>query len=230
MPWGETGYLRWFPPLTWQCEPQIAGVVKGFAESPRIVDLGAGGRVIAPKHCRLDPRPMSHTTVVAVGEHLPFLPASLDLVIATGLLEHVADHRVILGEIYGALRAGGVVHVEVPFLQQYHEDPIDCRRFTVFGLERELVGQGFSIVKSGMHIGPTVTLTTLGAHYIHLWCEGRSRAAKAIATVMFFGWSVAMYPLKFADRWLVHKPGAHRLAFGVYATGMKRSPEDGRVT
>jgi SAM-dependent methyltransferase len=218
MAWGEQGYLRYFPSLTWQCTPQLPRVLARVSSSARIVDLGAGGRLIDPRHIRVDLRPCAHTTVCGDGENLPLLSGSVDLVLATGLLEHVVDASRVLEEMTRVLKPGGFVHIEAPFLQQEHDDPIDCRRFTVQGLERELRGRGLNVIASGAHIGPTVTMITLGAYYIQLLFEGPSSISRALATLMFFAWSVCTYPLKFIDRWLVTRPTAHRLAFGIYCT------------
>src|SRR5258705_406500 len=89
-----------------------------------IADLGAGGRRITPATICLDFAAGKGTDVVGDVQRLPFRDASLDLVFATGLLEHVEDERLVISEIARVLRTGGLVHVEIPFLEQYHEDPI----------------------------------------------------------------------------------------------------------
>ena len=219
MPWAEIGYMRWIPSLTWQCAPQIASVLRRVPPNARIVDVGAGGRVLGAGHIRVDVVRCPNTTLVADAQRLPFACHSVDLVIATGVLEHVRRADQVLDEIQRVLRPGGIVHIEVPFLEPHHDDPIDCRRFTVDGLEAELARRGFATLNRGMHIGPTVAMITLGAHYLSLWLHGRSLVSKAIATAAFLAWSVATWPLKFLDGWLVNKPGAQRLAFGVFCTG-----------
>lgn len=221
MPWVERSYLRYFPPLTWQSDPQIQSVLRRVGPDARIIDLGAGGRRISSRTVCVDFLPFDQTDVVADVHRLPIRDGVADLVVATGLIEHVDDDRAVLSEVARVLRPGGLVHIELPFLQQYHEDPIDCRRFTVQGLERELRRVGLEPVNSGPHIGPTVTMITLAAYYASLWFEGRSRAAKAVSTGVFFACSAIFYPFKFLDSILVHKRSAHRLAFGVFCTARK---------
>ncbi len=221
MPWVERSYLRYFPPLTWQSDPQIQSVLRRVGPNARIIDLGAGGRRISSRTVCVDFLPFDQTDVVADVHRLPIRDGVADLVVATGLIEHVDDDRAVLSEAARLLRPGGLVHIELPFLQQYHEDPIDCRRFTVQGLERELRRVGLEPVNSGPHIGPTVTMITLAAYYASLWFEGKSRAAKAVSTGVFFACSTLFYPFKFLDSILVHKRSAHRLAFGVFCTARK---------
>jgi len=221
LPWNEESYLRFFPSLTWQSDPQIDAVLRRTRSGERVVDLGAGGRQIAPGVLCVDFIPFANTGLLADVHQLPFRDGSVDCVFATGLLEHVEDHRRVLDEIARVLRPGGIAHVELPFLQQYHEDPIDCRRLTVDGLEREMKRAGLAKVKSGFHIGPTVTVLTLLAYYGALLFEGKSRPARAVSTGVYGLLSVLFYPFKFLDRWLLRKRSAHRLAFGVFCTASK---------
>jgi SAM-dependent methyltransferase len=221
MPWGTDDHLRFFPNLTWQSNPQIEAVRAMVPESARIVDLGAGGRRITERTVCVDMAPLPNVNLVADVERLPFRDGTIDLLFATGLLEHVDDDRRVMGEIARVLKPGGIAHVELPFLQQYHEDPIDCRRFTTPGLARELQRVGLSTVRSGFHIGPTVTIITLLAYYGALLFEGRNRVARAMSTLVFLLASAALWPLKYLDRFLIGRKSAHRLAFGVYCTSRK---------
>lgn len=67
---------------------------------------------------------------------------SFDLVLATGVLEHVEDDHALMREMTRLAKPGGLVYIEIPFLQQYHDDPIDCRRLTQPGLARFMKGFG----------------------------------------------------------------------------------------
>lgn len=225
MPYGPRGIYRLIPSLTWQCDEQVskalARVLARGEARPRIVDLGAGGRRISPGTVALDFVAGPGTDVVGDVHRLPFADASLDLVFATGLFEHVADERGVIAEIHRVLRKGGLVHVEVPFLEQYHADPIDCRRLTVEGLELEMRAQGFRSLKKGAHIGPTVTLLNTTARWFSLWLEGESRPARAASFGCFAALSVLFWPFRFLDGILKRKKGAQALAMGVYFTGEK---------
>ena len=221
MPWIKENYQRWFPSLTWQANPQIPRVMAETPASARVLDLGAGGRVLREDVLCVDFIPFPGTDVVADVQRLPFADASVDLVIGTGLLEHVEDDRALLEETFRVLKPGGRAHFEVPFLQQYHDDPIDCRRFTVDGLRRALVRAGFEPERWGAHIGPTVTLITLVSYYVALVLEGRNVVLRGLSTAAFLLFSVVLWPAKFLDRFLMGKRSAQRLAFGVYVTARK---------
>ncbi len=223
MGWFREGWMRYVPSLTWQARPQIPRLLAEQPANSRGLDLGAGGRTLDRRLICLDFVPFANTDVLADVHALPFLDGSIDFVLGTGLLEHVTDDRLVLAEIARVLKPGGVAHLEVPFLQQYHDDPIDCRRFTVSGLERELSRVGLGTYRSGVHIGPTVCLITLFTYWISLWFEGPSLPAKLISNGLFFGASILLWPAKFLDRFLVSRKSAHRLAFGVYCTARKPS-------
>lgn len=224
MPWNEESYLRFFPTLTWQSDPQVEEVLKRAPAGARIVDLGAGGRQISPNVLCVDFIPFPHTGLVADVQRLPLRDGSVDVVFATGLLEHVDDDKALLSEIARILSPGGIAHIELPFLQQYHQDPIDCRRLTVEGLEREMKRHGLETVKAGFHIGPTVTMITLLTYYGAMLFEGKSKVSRAISTGVFFLLSTLFYPFKYLDRFLRRKRSAHRLAFGVFCTSRKAVP------
>src|SRR5262245_33355628 len=121
-----SGLPRFFPTLTYQCNPRCERLAVNSDAAAVILDLGAGGRRIAPNVITIDVQPFAGTDIVASVYELPIKAESADLVFSTGLLEHLEDDRCFLREAHRILKTGGVIHIEVPFLQQYHEDPIDC--------------------------------------------------------------------------------------------------------
>ena len=221
MPYGPRGIYRLIPNLTWQCDEQVASALARAGARARIVDLGAGGRRISPNTVAVDFVAGPDTDVVGDVQRLPFRDGSIDLVFATGLFEHVEDERAVIAEIRRILRTGGLVHVEIPFLEAYHEDPIDVRRLTADGLDRAMQSQGFRTLRRGGHIGPTVALVSLAARWSALWFEGEGRIAKALSFATFTAASFLLWPFKFLDGLLRRKKGAHGLSMGVYFTGEK---------
>lgn len=222
MPFGKA---TWFvPTLTWQPSRRAEQVVARFPAPAVVVDLGAGGRKIAPHVKTVDFIRFPGTDYVSDVTATPFADGTVDLVIATGLLEHVEDDRKLISEIRRILKPGGQAHIEIPFLQQYHDDPIDCRRLTQPGLALLLKQHGFRPVDSGTHIGPTVTLLTLTAYWFALWFEGPTIVHKALSNGVFAAVSTLLWPFKFLDGLLIRKKNAHRLAFGVYCTAEKIAP------
>lgn len=221
MPFGSG--LRFAPSFTYQPHA-VAHRVAMEHEGQVVVDLGAGGRRIVPWVQTVDFAELPGTDHVCdfVKGRTPFADGSVDLVIATGVLEHVEDDRAFLAEVRRILKRGGLVHIEIPFLQQYHDDPIDCRRYTEPGLARLLTQHGFRPTAGGVHIGPTVTMLTLTSYYLDLLFGGRrGTVGRVMGNVAFHGFALVAWPLRYLDRWLIRRPNAHRLAFGVYCTAAK---------
>jgi len=219
-----SGLPDWIPSFTYQPYPPLQKAVHDFGRTGLVVDLGAGGRKVAPHVTTVDFAELPGTDVVCdfVKDQTPFEDGSVDMVIGTGILEHVENDRPFLKEVHRMLRTGGVAHIELPFLQQYHDDPIDCRRLTVPGLAGLLEQEGFEIIESGAHIGPTVTLLTLTSYYLDLLFSGKNIISKILSNSIFAAFSIIAWPLRYLDRWLIKKPNAHRLAFGVYPTCRKK--------
>ncbi|MBB3839603.1 ubiquinone/menaquinone biosynthesis C-methylase UbiE [Runella defluvii] len=76
------------------------------------------------------------------GRKIPLSDNSVDWVIATEILEHYFDTKLILDEIKRVLKPGGKLFFTVPFVMTLHEVPYDEFRFTPFSLQKyfELVG------------------------------------------------------------------------------------------
>jgi SAM-dependent methyltransferase len=222
MPFGPQGLYRAIPRLSWQADPQVERALALVPNGARIVDLGAGGRQITPETVCVDFLRLGSTDVIGDVARLPLRDACADLVFATGLLEHVVDERAVLAEMARILRPGGFAHVEVPFLEQYHDDPIDVRRMTVPGLALALEAQGFDVVARGPHIGPTATMLTMWARWWAFVFDGPSLPARVLSMLAFIACSVVAWPFQFLDAFLIKKRSAHILAKGVYCTARKR--------
>src|SRR5262245_14773956 len=146
------------PSMTYQWNPRLHHVVAAAGPAGVVVDFGAGGRRVASNVLTVDfvRGPETDYVVDLTSEPTPFADGSVDVVICTGVLEHVVNPDTLISEAARILRVGGSLHVEVPFMEVYHEDPIDERRFTAPGLARFLEVRGFHIEQKGTHIGPTV--------------------------------------------------------------------------
>ena len=77
------------------------------AELTVCVDLAEAYLRVAQEH--------GHRTVLADGEALPFQSGTFDVVICSGVLEHVLNPEAVLGEIARLLKQAGTVFVLVPW-------------------------------------------------------------------------------------------------------------------
>lgn len=97
--------------------------------------------------------------VQASGLHLPFAPGIFDVVIASEVFEHIADHDVAVREIARVIKPGGVLAVSVPrfypeavywlLSDQYHNVPGGhIRIYKRSQLYELLSNAGFSVFAS----------------------------------------------------------------------------------
>ncbi|MCR4276203.1 MAG: methyltransferase domain-containing protein [Candidatus Parcubacteria bacterium] len=78
---------------------------------------------------------------------LPFRNESVDTVVCANVLEHVYNHRFLIGEMKRILKRDGMLVGFVPFLIQYHPDPHDYFRYTKEALLRLFADAGFTDIE-----------------------------------------------------------------------------------
>lgn len=179
-----------------------------------------GARRRVPGYVNLDLLGMPGVDVVGNAEQLPFPDALFQRVECDAVLEHVEDPGRVMAEIERVLAPGGYAHLVTPFCHPFHEYPKDFRRFTLDGL-KQLAG-GLDPVAEGWRTGPTATLLIFVIEYWKLLLPWKLWRA-AVHGVL--GW--LLFPLRYADLWLLRSGRAHRLGNHCYL--WLRKP-DGRAT
>jgi SAM-dependent methyltransferase len=107
------------------------------------------------------------------GIKMPFENNQYDCAIATEVLEHCPDPKVILKETYRILKPGAPFIFTVPFLWPLHEVPHDEYRYTPFALNRILDECGFKKIEIKALGGWNASL----AQMLALWVR-RSKMSK----------------------------------------------------
>jgi SAM-dependent methyltransferase len=215
MPWLKQGINRFIPSVTWQPQPPLPGSLQAMGTNGVILDIGAGGRIIGSRVWGVDFFPFANTRVVADIQSLPFAHQSVVGVICTGTLEHVEDPLRALDEMYRILQPGGIIHLEVPFMQPYHRDPLDYWRWTLDGLLLLARQRGFEEIQSGSHLRSQAAMNVLVIAYWQSWF--RSRYIRKAIDVML-SWALA--PLKYLDRLCSSK--TRDIPSAVYFIGKKQ--------
>ena len=137
--------------------PHIATFVAGAAAATpigaRVLDAGAGAAPYRElfdhtNYVTSDWSASMHAEsmdcdIVAPLDALPVSDAAFDAVIATEVLEHVADPARVLSEVFRILAPGGRVWLTTPFVWELHEEPYDFGRYTGHALRRLLAQAGF---------------------------------------------------------------------------------------
>lgn len=214
MPWIKRGVNRLVPSPIWQPRPPLAATLAELRPADVVLDLGAGGRTVALGVIAVDFVPFPNTDVVCDVHHLAFRSGTADAVVCTGTLEHVRDPGAVMDEIRRVLKVGGIAHVEVPFMQPYHPDPVDYWRWTIEGLRVFATQHGFEEVRSGMHLGPASALNEILIAYVRGYFRGR--VTRKLAEILVT-WIVFLH--KYMDRYLAGR--TPDLPSGVYLVARK---------
>jgi len=168
-----------------------------------------GARRAVPGYVNLDILGMPGVDVVADAECMPFGDGLFQRVECDAVLEHVDDPWRVMAEIERVLAPGGYAHLVTPFCHPFHEYPKDYRRFTLDGL-KQLAGR-LEPVAEGWRTGPTATLLIVVIEYWKLLLPWKLWRA---AVHFVLGW--LLFPLRYADIWLLRSGREHRLGNHCY--------------
>jgi SAM-dependent methyltransferase len=97
------------------------------------------------------------TLEIGTDGRVPVEDASVDAVLSTQVLEHVADPALYLAECARVLRPGGRMLLSTHGLMVFHPDPVDYWRWTCDGLRRVVADAGLEIVAFEGIMGVTAT-------------------------------------------------------------------------
>ncbi|MFC4263067.1 class I SAM-dependent methyltransferase [Ferruginibacter yonginensis] len=78
---------------------------------------------------------------------IPLQEHTIDVVMATEVLEHSFEPDQTLNEIYRVLKPNGQFFFTVPFIWPLHEVPYDAYRYTPFSLKKHLEKAGFKNIE-----------------------------------------------------------------------------------
>jgi SAM-dependent methyltransferase len=212
--WGLPGILKALPSPTLVVRDQIRRTLNQLPQSAKILDVGAGGRRIVPNITTFDAVAGDNVDIVGDIHAMPIEDNQYDCVFCTGTLEHVADPWQAVREIHRVIRPGGLVHIDVPFMQGYHADPTDYWRFTIDGLR--LLCRSFEELDAGVHIGPTCGLVWVTREWANSVSSGR-----VLSNVMLVSAALVTAPLKYLDYFWMRSARSHRVASALYFRGRK---------
>ena len=111
------------------------------ADNAKLIDLGAGPQQFKKLTSRFDVTAVDKDNyegidvIADLNETLPFEDESVDIVLLSHTLEHIATPQYLTDECHRVLKKGGIVLAVIPFLVLEHQGPYDFYRYTQHGIE-----------------------------------------------------------------------------------------------
>jgi len=120
-----------------------------------LLDYGCGGQPYRElfasrieRYIGADIAPAANTApdiVFAPSQPLPLPDASVDTILSTQVLEHVADYQAYVEDCRRLLRQDGYLIITIPMHWRHHEMPTDYWRFTRYGIGHALQQHAFGV-------------------------------------------------------------------------------------
>jgi SAM-dependent methyltransferase len=176
-----------------------------------MINIGAGVKPIHDEIINVDVFPYEGIHIVAEGSNLPFLDASINLVICESVIEHVLEPELVFKEIARVLAPGGYAYVSLPFMYPFHASPNDFTRFTRNALRQRF--SGFEVIDEGMRAGP---MTALQGLLMHLFAIIFSLGNYKLYLLMSQLFMIVLSPLKLLDLIFCVFPYSHEIAADIY--------------
>lgn len=155
----------------------------------RLLDIGCGNKpykamfgskVSEYVGCDVVQSSSNSVDIICPATAIPLPDHSFDTILCTQVIEHVAEHQLLIQEAFRLLRSPGVLILSGPLYWPLHEEPYDFFRFTEYGLRFLLEGVGFGplIIKRN---GGQWALS--GQALIHALSESRLNRRVVIRTI-----------------------------------------------
>lgn len=181
-----------------------------------IVNVGSGPFMLEKEFTNVDIFPYKNVDVVADAMRLPFRDESVDAIMDIVMLEHTSEPERIIEEMYRVLKKGGYIYTTVPFIFAYHASPEDYKRWTISGVRR--LHNRFDEVDCGVEAGPTSALVCILTDWLAILFSFR---IQMLYKILYLGFMLTLWPLKFLDVFLIDHPMAKNAAGGFYYLGKK---------
>ncbi len=170
-----------------------------------------------------DVAPGAHVSVVCDVHDVPFNNASFDMVIASAVLEHVADPYRAVSEFHRILKDDGYIYANTPYMQPTHMGVYDFTRFSYNGYRR--LFRWFSKEHLQISLGPASSLAYSIQYFMTSFSDHPQRQAVIRLLAL-----IITRPLKYFDKILIKKKAARDSAAAFVFLGQKaKSPISDRA-
>jgi SAM-dependent methyltransferase len=196
----------------------LGGCIAALGPDDWGLDLGGGARKLHPRLINLDIADLPEADIVAPAGRMPFRDATLALVVAQEVFEHLPDPHATLAEILRVLRPGGVLYLQTPWMLGWHSGPRDFWRFSREGMAA-LFDDRWQVETVAPSLGHGSGFYRVAVEYCAITASAIWRGfylpAKAAAALL-------LIPFRWADLLSSRSEQAHRIAGGFLAIARKR--------
>jgi SAM-dependent methyltransferase len=187
------------------------------------LNIGSGSRRFGFKTFNLDIFFGEEIDVQCDLLSLPIKDEVIDAIVCTGVLEHVSDPIKAVEEIYKALKIGGKVFIETPFMQTIHASPKDFSRWTPEGLK--MLMSAFDVEWIEVVAGPGSALAWQFQETMAMLFSFNNENLYKIGLRIF---GLLAVPISWMDMMLENSPMAYRAASGYALVAVKHSKTSAR--
>ena len=210
------GILGYLPQPSIALRKTIEITLASLPPGARLLDVGSGGRIIAPGIITLDAVGYPGVAIVGDVHRLPLADNQFDCVFCTGVLEHIRDPWQVVREIHRVLKPGGTIHLDAPFMQAFHLDPVDYWRFTIDGLR--LLCRDFKEVDAGVQVGPSCGVYWILREYLDSCFTNNRYLARLLLVLTAY----LLAPMRYLDYWTRRQSESFKVASAFYFRGTKK--------
>lgn len=165
-------------------------------KDPRILNAGSSSVRFGQNCVNVDIAQKPGVDVVADIHELPDL-GEFDIVIAEAVLQYCQDPEAVAEQFYNALRPGGFLYVDAPWVQPYCPDSPDLKRFSCDELQR--IFSGFEIISIGPSIGSGSAWSYLTYCIAARWTGNRYVNFASRTIVSWLVWPVSFLSFRNSD-------------------------------
>lgn len=120
--------------------------------------------------------------IADVGDMTGVKSARYDTVLCTEVMEHLPRPERLLREVDRVLKPGGHLILTVPYLCRLHEEPFDFYRYTRYGLQHLLEGEGLRVLE----ITPTGSVLSFLGHQFSTIVVGGAWHVPIVRHALFY--------------------------------------------
>jgi len=147
----------------------VERTIRSLGRDQLVLDIGSGDRVADdPRVVLTDLRFTPRVDVVSDAHFLPFRDASIDLVVAGAVFEHLVDPHAAAREIYRVLKPGGQVIADCSFVFPFHGFPASYFHMSGEGLKRCFADFRTITVEASPWLMPSYSLEAIVGEWLRL--------------------------------------------------------------